>query len=175
MASSELKAHLHTSRKIVSDSHTFLLWDFPDLCCDCCLQFTNCLRIVLIHIILEIPPQIKIWGVQVWWMRYVAVLMKFWASLGRRRGIDRDEQWFRQEGATPHTINDSLAWLRERLKDRLISRKCEIEWTAHSTILRDVCKCAFNSEDPIWSTFGKNINILCKLTQMATTLWKDHP
>jgi hypothetical protein len=39
---------------------TFLLWDFPDLCCDCCLQFTNCLRIVLVHIILEIPPQIKI-------------------------------------------------------------------------------------------------------------------
>jgi hypothetical protein len=71
-------------------------------------------------------------------MRYVAVLMKFWASLGRRRGIDRDEQWFRQEGATPHTINDSLAWLRERFKDRLISRKCEIEWTAHSIILRDV-------------------------------------
>jgi hypothetical protein len=62
MASSALKAHLHTSRKIVNDSHTFLLWDFPDLCCDCCLQFTNCLRIVLIHIILEIPPQIKIWG-----------------------------------------------------------------------------------------------------------------
>ena len=62
MASSALKAHLHTSRKIVNDSHTFLLWDFPDLCCDCCLQFTNCLRIDLIHIILEIPPQIKIWG-----------------------------------------------------------------------------------------------------------------
>ena len=32
------------------------------LCCDCCLQFTNCLRIVLIHIILEIPPQIKYGG-----------------------------------------------------------------------------------------------------------------
>ena len=65
-------------------------------------------------------------------MHYVAVLMKFWASLGRRRGIDRDEQWFRQDGATPHTTNDSLAWLRERFKDRLISRKCEIEWVAHS-------------------------------------------
>ena len=62
MASSALKAHLHTSCKIVNDSHTFLLTDFPDLCCDCCLQFPNCLRIVLIHIILEIPPQIKIWG-----------------------------------------------------------------------------------------------------------------
>jgi hypothetical protein len=31
-------------------------------------------------------------------------------------------------GATPHTTNDALAWLRERLKDRLISRRCEIEW-----------------------------------------------
>ena len=62
MASSALKEHLHTSRKIVNDSHTLLLRDFPDLCFDCCLQFTNCLRIVLIHIILEIPPQIKIWG-----------------------------------------------------------------------------------------------------------------
>jgi hypothetical protein len=35
-------------------------------------------------------------------------------------------------GATPHTTNDSLAWLRARFKDRLISRKCEIEWVAHS-------------------------------------------
>jgi hypothetical protein len=105
-------------------------------------------------------------------------------------------------GATSHTTNDSLAWLRERFKDRLISRKCEIEWAVHSpdlnppyfylwgylkdnvyennpqiigelkaaitakireipkkecveslTILRDVCKCAFNAEDTIWSTF----------------------
>ena len=152
------------------------------------------------------------WGVQVWWMRYVAVLMMFWASLGRRRGIDRDEQWFRQDGGHPHTTNDSLAWLRERFKDRLISRKCEIEWAAQSpdlnprpppphificgvisrlicmrtilkqfvnwrqrsqqrsgkslrknvceslTILRDVCKCAFNAEDAMWSTFWKEHN-----------------
>ena len=33
---------------------------------------------------------------------------------------------------TPHTTNDSLAWLRERFKDRLNNRKCEIEWAAHS-------------------------------------------
>ena len=63
MLSSALKAHLHTSRKIVNDSHTFLLGDLPDLSCDCCLQFTYHLRIVLIHIVLEIPPQIKnMWG-----------------------------------------------------------------------------------------------------------------
>jgi hypothetical protein len=35
-------------------------------------------------------------------------------------------------GVTHHITNDSLAWLRERFKDRLISRKCEIEWAAHS-------------------------------------------
>jgi hypothetical protein len=35
-------------------------------------------------------------------------------------------------GATPHTTNVSLALLRERFKDRLISRKCEIEWAAQS-------------------------------------------
>ena len=33
--------------------------------------------------------------------RYVAVLRKFWASLGRHRGTDRDDQWFQQDGATP--------------------------------------------------------------------------
>jgi hypothetical protein len=140
-------------------------------------------------------------------MRYLAVLVKFWGSLGRRRGIDRDEQWFRQDRGHPHTTNDSIAWLRERFKDRLISRKCEIEWAAHSPDLnppyfylwrylkdnvhgnnpqsigelkaaitakireipkeecvrvidnlRDVCKCAFNAEDAIWSTFWKENN-----------------
>ena len=123
MLSSALKTHLHTSRKIVNDSHTFLLGDLPDLSCDCCLQFTYCLRIVLIHIVLEIPPQITIWGFKsgecaahstshllldeheppqtVNTERYVAALRKFWTSLGRRRGMDRDRQWFQQDGATP--------------------------------------------------------------------------
>ena len=64
--------------------------------------------------------------------RYVAVLRKVWASLGRRRGMDRDPQWFQQDGATPHTSNVFLAWLRERFDDRLISRRCDVEWAAHS-------------------------------------------
>jgi hypothetical protein len=41
--------HTCIRRAKLSMTHTFLLRDFPDLCCDCCLQFTNCLRIVLIH------------------------------------------------------------------------------------------------------------------------------
>jgi hypothetical protein len=119
MASSALKAHLHMSRKIVNDSHTFLLWDFPDLCCDCYLQFTNCLRIVLIHIILEIPPQIKIWEVQVWWTIFKQLV-----------------NWRQQS--------------QQRSGKSLRRNVCE-----PLTILRDVCKCAFNAEDAIWSTFWK--------------------
>ena len=64
--------------------------------------------------------------------RYVEVLTKFWASLGQCEGIYREEQWFQQDGASPHTSNNSLAWLRERFHERLISRKCEVEWAPHS-------------------------------------------
>ena len=64
--------------------------------------------------------------------RYLVVLRKFWAALGRHRGITRDEQWFQQDGATPHTSNNTLLWLRQRFGDRLISRRCDIEWAPHS-------------------------------------------
>ena len=62
----------------------------------------------------------------------MALLGKCWESLGRRRGLDQDEQWFLQDGATPHPSNVSLAWLTERFDDRLISRRCDLEWAAHS-------------------------------------------
>ena len=64
--------------------------------------------------------------------RYIEVLQKFWTTLGRRRGFERDGQWFQQDGATPHTSNETLQWLRQRFGDRLISRMCEIEWAPHS-------------------------------------------
>jgi len=64
--------------------------------------------------------------------RYVQVLGKFWTALGRRRGVLRVVQWFQQDGATPHTSNDSLAWLQQRFSDRLISRKCDPQWSPHS-------------------------------------------
>ena len=63
---------------------------------------------------------------------YVQVLGKFWTALGRRRGVVRALQWFQQDGATPHTSNESLAWLRQRFPDRLISRRCDPEWSPHS-------------------------------------------
>ena len=60
------------------------------------------------------------------------MLLKFWTTLGRRRGVVRALQWFQQDGATPHTSNESLEWLRHRFSDRLISRRCDPEWSPHS-------------------------------------------
>ena len=64
--------------------------------------------------------------------RYIEVLQKFWTTFRQRRGFERDGQWFQQDGATPHTSNETLQWLRKRFGDRLISRRCEIEWAPHS-------------------------------------------
>ena len=64
--------------------------------------------------------------------RYIAVLRKFWQALGRRRGVQRDEQWFQQDGAPPHTANITMEWLRGHFGDRLISRKAAITWASHS-------------------------------------------
>jgi len=64
--------------------------------------------------------------------RYVQVLGKFWPALGRRSGVVRVLQWFQQDGATPHTSNESLAWLQQHFPDRLISRKCDPQWLPHS-------------------------------------------
>ena len=68
----------------------------------------------------DLWTMIKIWGVQVWWMRYVAVLMKFWASLGRCSGIDRDERW-PLDSPKVHYSESSL--VRRSLVRRFISPK----------------------------------------------------
>ena len=57
---------------------------------------------------------------------------KFWTALGRQRGVVRVLQWFQQDGANPHTSNESLAWLQKRFPDRLISRRCGPQWSPHS-------------------------------------------
>ena len=64
--------------------------------------------------------------------RYIQVLGKLWTALGRRRYVVRALQWFQQDGATPQFSNESHAWLRRRFPDRLISRRCDPEWSAHS-------------------------------------------
>ena len=64
--------------------------------------------------------------------QYIVVLKNFWRTLGTRRGMNRDEQWFQQDGATPHTANITMEWLNHRFPDRLISRRREPQWSPHS-------------------------------------------
>ena len=68
--------------------------------------------------------------------RYVQVFGKSWTALGRRRGDVRVLQWFQQDGATPHSSNESLAWLQQRFPHRLISRRCDPQWSPHSPDLK---------------------------------------
>ena len=69
---------------------------------------------------------------------YIEVLNKLWGALGllsRGRGrnrVQRDIQWFQQDGAPPHTANITLDWLDHKFPNRLISRKREPEWSRHS-------------------------------------------
>ena len=60
------------------------------------------------------------------------VLSKFWEALGRRRTINRNEQWRQQGGSTRHTSSNALLWLRKRFENRLISRRYDTEWALHS-------------------------------------------
>ena len=56
------------------------------------------------------------------------VLDNTWST----KGVVRVLQWFQQDGATLHTSNESLAWLRQHFPDRLISRRCDPQWSPHS-------------------------------------------
>ena len=45
--------------------------------------------------------------------RYVHVFHKFWAALGWQKEVIRIRQCFEQDLPTPHTLNESLAWLNQ--------------------------------------------------------------
>ena len=63
---------------------------------------------------------------------YRTIVRKFYASVNRRRGIDINRQWFMQDGATPHTANATLELLAQKFGDRVISRRTDNPWAAHS-------------------------------------------
>jgi len=65
MSSPALQAHLYPAGKVLDDPPTFFPWDRSYCCYDCCLQVRDSLGVVAIHPVLEVSPQIKIWGVQV--------------------------------------------------------------------------------------------------------------
>ena len=79
------------------------------------------------------------------------VLRKFLAALGQHRTISRDEQWFQQDGPTPHSSNNILSWLRQQFEDQLIGRRCDIEWVPHSPELNPPRFL------PLWLSEGPNV------------------
>ena len=66
--------------------------------------------------------------------RYIEqVLTPFWEELGEKVGTERrGREWFQQDGATPHTAQKPLQWLRERFHGKLVSLKTDVEWAPNS-------------------------------------------
>ena len=69
MSSPALQAHLDPAGKVIDDPPAFLPGDRSYCSCDCCLQVRDSPRVVAMHHVLKVSPHIKIWGVQVRWMR----------------------------------------------------------------------------------------------------------
>ena len=44
-------------------------------------------------------------------------LKPFWQVLGRRRNIQRDQEWFQQDGTTPNISKISLGWVQGHFND----------------------------------------------------------
>ena len=62
MSSLALQAHLDPAGKVLD---AFFPRDRPYGCSDCFLQVRDSLGVVALHRVLKVPPQIKIWEVQV--------------------------------------------------------------------------------------------------------------
>lgn len=66
--------------------------------------------------------------------RYIELMKrKFIPALRRKRGVDMDTVIYQQDGATPHCSNASIEYLLRYFPgDRLISRRTDHPWPAHS-------------------------------------------
>ena len=64
--------------------------------------------------------------------RYIEVLEKFVKELEERYSSIFNRMWFQQDGASPHSSNKSLEWLKKHFNSRIISRRSEIQWPPYS-------------------------------------------
>ena len=65
--------------------------------------------------------------------RYLKMLTRFWREIGRFVGIDmRDEQYFMQDGAAPHTARIIIQWLADHFGEKVVSRGTLNPWAPHS-------------------------------------------
>ena len=63
-------------------------------------------------------------------VRYREMITNFlWHEL---EGMDVDDMWFQQDGATCHTANETMALLRNKFNGRVISRNGDVNWPPRS-------------------------------------------
>lgn len=72
--------------------------------------------------------------------RYIHMVNNFFIPDLQRRGVDIQDLWFQQDGATAHTARASMAVLRHLFPNHLISRFGDILWPPRSP---DLSMCDF--------------------------------
>jgi hypothetical protein len=63
---------------------------------------------------------------------YMGILKKKFLPALRRRGANFNTVWFQQDGATPHTSRDVIAWLQKTFGKHCISYRTDNVWPPHS-------------------------------------------
>ena len=94
--------------------------------------------------------------------RYLAILSRFWRSLGQKFGqVNRQTQWFQQDGASVHVSGISLDWIRRHFGQRVISRRTVHPWSPNSPDLSplDFHLWGFLKDQLIGNTFGSNTEL----------------
>jgi hypothetical protein len=64
--------------------------------------------------------------------RYLHMLKAFFLPELKRKRIPLRKVWFQQDGATSHTTNEVLAFLKSKFGNRLISRRTSLPWPPRS-------------------------------------------
>lgn len=64
--------------------------------------------------------------------RYRRILDSFYGLLQRRQDLRFESQWFQQDGATPHTANETMRKLEEMFGGRIISKRSDFPWSPRS-------------------------------------------
>ena len=91
--------------------------------------------------------------------RYRTMIREFlWPHLD---GMDTQELWFQQDGATCHASRETILLLRERFQDRVISRNSDHQWPPRSC---DLTPCDFflwgHLKSLVYANKPRNINDL---------------
>ncbi len=63
---------------------------------------------------------------------YLDMLATFFVPELQRRGLNVKQQFFQQDGASPHTANTTILFLKEKFPNNVISKGGDINWPSRS-------------------------------------------